>query len=319
MAMAGDDTHLYWVEYGTRDSLGNYQNDGALMSWAFESAVTTTLASRLPGPLDLAITESHAIVYTDGAPLVGRTIHPQVLRISLSGGNPEVVQEGEVPTSFAAVGGEAFWSTTAWTQGSGGAGGSSGTTAIYSISGAAGDTARVVVAPSASYGYYGLTADATHLYYGTYDSSSAISRVRHDGSAPEQVLSPFYPFGVRGAVIDGIESVNHPGIVLDEGPTSGGTWQRARALGAGDVWKVQFVGDRLYLDSHPLAPPPFVQASDWTRIGILTARLAAGDPPIRLLERNASQTYRYLDHLWVGTARALYWSDGRTIYAQMVP
>jgi hypothetical protein len=50
---------------------------------------------------------------------------------------------------------------------------------------------------------------------------------------------------------------------------------------------------------------------------VLTAGFAGTDPPIRVLERPRREWV--IDRLWVGTAAALYWSEGQAIYEQPLP
>ncbi len=264
------------------------------MTLGLDSGATTTLASSLPGPKDLGVTATHAYVYVDGAPLVGSPIRPQLLRVPLSGGVPDLVQDGKLPRSFAGSAGHAFWSADM---------------AIYSMSADPGATPSVLVGQD----YYDrLVADATHLYYFS-GSATTLWRTPLDGSVPESVISPAYPYALRGNVIDGVEDVNNgTGVMLDEMPKGGGTWQRVQPLGAGNVaGKVEIAGERLFFDSNPPEVGPYMQA-DFRRINVVTASFGAAARPIRLLESAAQQTY--LDHLWVGTATAFYWSDGRTIY-----
>lgn len=60
VALAANETALYWVEYGTRDSLGNYQHDGALKSVPLSGGEVTTVSASLPGPLQLWLTTKDA-------------------------------------------------------------------------------------------------------------------------------------------------------------------------------------------------------------------------------------------------------------------
>ncbi len=149
MTLSVDDAHLYWIEYGTRDALGNYQHDGTLFSYGLVDAKTTTLAANLPGPNALGITSTHAYVAVDGGPLIGGTAHAQVLRLPLSGGASELVQDAVSPGAFASVGDQAFWQST-W--------------GIYTILPTPGATVSNLFS---SYGYaQQLAADPNNLYYG---------------------------------------------------------------------------------------------------------------------------------------------------------
>jgi hypothetical protein len=99
--------------------------------------------------------------------------------------------------------------------------------------------------------------------------------------------------------------------LLDQAPASGGTWKRIRALGAGSVAsKFQLTGDRIFVDENPL--------QDVQRISVVTASLSSDAPPIRLLQRAAHPNYNFIDHLWIGTAKTFFWSNGNTIYAHAI-
>ena len=148
VALTASESRVYWLEYGTRDALGNYLHDGALMSYSVVDGTTAILAAGLPGPVGLALTTSHAYVFVDGAPLIGTPTQPQLLRVPLAGGGPVLVQEGAQPYSFAAAGSRAFWSS--WGN------------AVYSMLSDPNAVPTVFISEKA----YNLTTDATDLYYG---------------------------------------------------------------------------------------------------------------------------------------------------------
>ena len=87
------------------------QHDGALRAYDIASAKTTTLAADLPGPVALGITSEHAYIGVDGGNLIGAPAHPQLLRLLLSGGTTEVVQESEVG-ELTAAGDQAYWTAS---------------------------------------------------------------------------------------------------------------------------------------------------------------------------------------------------------------
>jgi hypothetical protein len=305
LALAADDAQLYWVEYGTRDSLGNYQNDGALMALAFAEGTATKLASQLPGPVALGMTSTHVYVYVDGAPLIGNPRHPQLLRLPLSGGAPELVQDGLNPSyssiPFAGAGDRAFWSTDS---------------AIYELASDAGATPSVFVANWGS----SLAADAADLFYvrlNDTSSSDVFWRAPLDRSAQKQLALPPYAFALSGNFIYGLEPLNNNTVlILDRAPKTGEFWQRVGALGAGGfVRSFQVVGDRYFFDVNP--PRAQNDMPDDTRVNIETASFASPDQPVRLLEIPAAAFG--LAPPWVGTATALYWSDGNAIYSIAVP
>src|SRR6266542_1416640 len=306
--LAADDANLYWITYGTRDNLGNHKNDGAFWSFSFKDGTTTAIASDFHGPVALGVTSTHAYVAIDGAPLIGSLTHPELLRVALSGGTPELVKDnagigGPIGAGgpFIGVGSQAAWTDQAVT---------------YFMSASA--TAPSVLL--AQGGWY-LATDGLNLYYddcpcwGVDNKTAKISRITLSGGTPEPLLSPAYMFGVHGDSLYGVEGIdNETGIVLDRAPVTGGKWQRVRALGAGGpASKFKIVGDRLFVDEYPPENSPYAQP-DSNRINVLTASLVSDDPPVRVLERAARKTL--VDSLWVGTSNALFWSDGNAIYSR---
>ena len=293
-ALTASESHVYWVEYGTRDALGNYQHDGALLAYAIADGTTTVVASALEGPIDVELTTSHAYIYIDGARPLNTPIHSQLLRVPLSGGTAELVQEGARPASFAAAGSKAFWSRN-YTE---------GTPNIYSLESDANAVPTVFVAAYAN----ALASDATDLYY---LSDQGLMRSPIASAAPVVLGASPGAFVLHDDSIFSLESVTAGGL-LQRGPKSGGDSLRVRALGSGTPSELQAVGDRYFLS--------VAQSGNWTPSGfayyaqVLTAGFVGTDPPIRLLERTKPITSP--DQLWVGTASDLYWSEGRTIYKQ---
>jgi hypothetical protein len=109
VALSASESYLHWLEYGTRNTLGTYQHDGTLMSYAIADGTTKTIASGLEGPTRLGLTTTHAYIYVDGGELIGTQIKPQLLRVPLAGGSVELVQDGTQFERFTAVGSQAFW------------------------------------------------------------------------------------------------------------------------------------------------------------------------------------------------------------------
>ncbi|MEI9948184.1 MAG: hypothetical protein WDO74_04205 [Pseudomonadota bacterium] len=90
-ALAADTTDLYWVDHGTFDDLGNYQNDGRLLKRGLVSGSDVlALASGLPGPVGVGLTTTHVFVYLDqvwqGKPRYA------LARVPIAGGAAQVVQ-----------------------------------------------------------------------------------------------------------------------------------------------------------------------------------------------------------------------------------
>jgi hypothetical protein len=314
VALAADDSRLYFVDYGTRDQLGNYQGDGALLAFAFEDSSTTTIASGLQGPTELGVTSSHAYFSVDGGGLVGTPAQAQLFRVPLEGGEPEVVP-GVYPrdgsnylSSFVSAGELAIWTGPTVIAGS-----PTSEAVTYAMSADAEATPSVLLEP----GGWSMATDGTSVFYTDWADYTSISRVSVHGGLRESLVSPFLPFGVNGDSLYGLEDVdNATGNVLVRAPKSGGPWERVRALGAGGGGtKFQLVGDRYFFSQHPPQQGAYVQ-QDGLRIAVVTAVLGSDDPPVRLLER---PTLGYqADELWVGTAETFFWTDGQRLYARSV-
>jgi hypothetical protein len=287
-ALAIDDTHLYWLEYGTRDSLGNYQNDGALMAMSLADGTKKKLATAIPGPNALGITNGQAYVMVDGAALVGAVEHLQLLRFPLTGGTSQLIQDGSPPllsrrpTIFAAVGSTAYWT---------------GPNSLYSV---ASDSALPTVVAT---GYVdGLHADATDLYFD--DGSAHISRTSlTPGSMVERLGLDLRPFDLNGDFIYGLEDTNN-GIILTKTAKSGGSWLRVIALGERFPTRLVFTSDRLFVEWRGSDHLP----------GVTTTTLGSTAPPIRLLD-----PVEGFVKSWVGTTSKVYWTDGRRIYSRAIP
>jgi hypothetical protein len=307
-AVNADDTRLYWVDYGSRDPLGNHLQDGTLMARALSDGTTATLASGLAGPVQVGITTSHAYFAVDGGGLVGSSSKPAIFRVPLTGGTPELVQQGSgigidgyCFGCFTHSGGQALWYGTS----------------TYKMS-AQENAAPTALLPEPT---AWLAADDTHLYYancacfGSLDTT--ISRIPIDGGTPEPLLSPAYTFALKGDFLYGIESVeNATGVILVRGPKTGGAWKRILALGAGGPQgSLKIVGNRYYFDARPPQQGSYT-AQDFTKMNIVTGVLDSGNPPVRVLHRAATQSN--LDHRWIGTEHALFWTDGNAIYSRSV-
>jgi hypothetical protein len=76
---------------------------------------------------------------------------------------------------------------------------------------------------------------------------------------------------------------------------------------------MKVVGDRYFIEMHRILPDQRV---------VLTGRFANDEPPIELPIPRMRLYWGYPSPdtaPWVGTAEALYWSDGKSIYRQPLP
>ena len=286
-AMAVDATHLYWVQYGTRDSLGNYQNDGALKAMKFSDRSTITLASGIEGPNALAVTSGHVYVLTDGAGLVGSPVQRTLLRFPLNGGSSEQIQTGTpplVPSStptLAVQGAVLYWG---------------GSDSVYALADDA--TVPTILASNAA---AQLAADDTTLFF--QDSSDYQLKSVPDAGGTAALLGlDARPFALSGDSIYGLESVDQ-GMILSKAAKVNSSWLRVRALGAGTPVRLQFAGERFFYEGYTYLASQIATVS--------TGTLNASLPLTRLLEFNFAQRMP-----WVGTADTFYWTDARRIYAR---
>jgi hypothetical protein len=294
MAMATDDTHLYWVEYGTRDGLGNYQHDGTLFSYAFADSKTTTVASSLPGPNALGITSGHAYVAVDGGPLIGSPAKAQVLRLPLTGGASELVQDSVSATNFASFGDQAFWGTN---------------TGLYTVLPTAGAMPSTLLTQYAAQ----IAVDATTVYA---TDDALIFSVPQTGTTLTPLVGPGYTFALGGELLYGVEQLNNAdGLILDSAPKTGGTWERKRALGTGSFPdRLQVIGDRFFFS----ASPDGNQGSDYSKEYIETGLISSSAAPLRLVEESGLGRSYSRRLLWTGTATAAFWSDGSAIFTRAI-
>jgi hypothetical protein len=307
VALNASDSHVYWLEYGTRDAAGNYQHDGALMSYRIVDGTTTTVASGLDGPSRLELTTTHAYIGTDGA-YGALTVITQMHRVPLIGGSVELLQEERsttVFTSFVNAGSQAFWSTR---------------TGIYTISAQA-DAVATLFLP---YPVYLIASDGTDLFYAGADG---VMRMPTAGAAPTTLAGNWggYKIALHDDGIFGLEALpngtaqrSSSGILLSRAPKSGGEFEQVRPLGAGapvGYGELRAIGDRYFFSVHEWAQDRDGTQGEQRRV--LTASFVDDDPPIRLLELPLQHP---VDHfLWVGTAGGVYWSDGQAIYEQPLP
>jgi hypothetical protein len=77
------------------------------------------------------------------------------------------------------------------------------------------------------------------------------------GGTPLGVVAPSYSYAVNADSAYGVESLGFgTGLILDQVPKAGGTWQRKRALGSGDgASALLLIGERYVFAANPAFPP----------------------------------------------------------------
>jgi hypothetical protein len=104
--------------------------------------------------------------------------------------------------------------------------------------------------------------------------------------------------------------------LLSQAAKSGGEFVRIRGLGSATASNLRAVGDRYFFEAVPTAPNCTAPTEQYvTRV--LSASFDQNNQAIQLLERPDRRSF--VNHLWVGTANALFWSEGRAIYKQSIP
>ena len=278
--MASDGAHLYWAEYGSRDALGNYKNNGALLSYSFADGALSSLSSNAVGPRQLAVTTQYVYLRTDGAALIGNPEDNRIWRFPLSGG--AATEFGAFPDGglFASHGERAFFNdgrnwyvanTTGWT-----------------------------VFPDSSPAYF-AAADDTTLFY----NWASLQSLPVAGGTATALASQLFPFALGDALIYGLEQVD-AGVLINKLPKTGGTWTRILALGSGSPQSIAVVGDRYFVSVQRYLD--FVGRED----SILTGPLDGSASPVRIVQQVRTGSPPGL--LFEATATALYWSDGRGVY-----
>ncbi|HYQ28659.1 MAG TPA: hypothetical protein VER04_15615, partial [Polyangiaceae bacterium] len=87
--LTADTENIYWVEHGTFDELGNYDNDGRLLKRGLSSGAITELARQLPGPLSVAVTPTHVFMYLDQ--VWDGKLRFSLARVPIAGGAAQIV------------------------------------------------------------------------------------------------------------------------------------------------------------------------------------------------------------------------------------
>jgi hypothetical protein len=113
-AVITDGTNLYWGNWGTFDSKGNYNNDGAILKAVASGGSTpVTLASKLSAPAAIAL-DGQNVYWTNigkltpaGLPAPGTG---SVMQVAISGGPPTTLASKQnIPLGIAVSGDTVYW------------------------------------------------------------------------------------------------------------------------------------------------------------------------------------------------------------------
>jgi hypothetical protein len=302
--LTASETTLYWVEYGSKDDLGNYQHDGQLFARDFDSSFVDEIATDLDGPIEVGLTTTHLYVYFDKHWAGGW--HSALARVPLGGGDVEVVMldakpltywDGPCPDLFCEQGPESF-------LGAGSTGYFTMPDGIYAIEAEQSEASLFVaegVAPMAA-------SDDSFFYYAP-SSWAELRRMPRTGGDSE-VISPdwFYAIDVLGdslySLEDGHGAAGAPGsqqtTYLSQMPASGGPWVHQREWDGSAGNRLMIVGGWFYQDGFDY---------DWH---VTRGSIDGSEEPERLLRFTGKNPDSVVKD-WVGTPVGVFWTDGKVI------
>jgi hypothetical protein len=290
-AMAASSTTLYWVEYGSEDSLGNFQNDGRLLARDFDSEEVRVLADDLPGAYGVAVTARHAYVYVD------RYLHdggprPALVRMTLAGADYALVRLLQ-PSGNGSCG------------------------CLVSVTGAAyfGDDDSVFRVPDEAptptkfldEPAFSMTADGTTLFYKAEDTGVWQAPLS-TGVASRLSTQVHRSLQTSGAYVYGLDIEDASKVFLARIPKDGSaSWERLAPGYVGDYGGSLQLVDELFF--HDLQLP---EGSPGCSRTLSCWKIVAG----KLEDTAAAQTVVELPKAvtaWVGTTAGVFWTSGAQI------
>ena len=288
-ALAADTTHLYWVEYGTADELGNYANNGRLLSRAFDSTDVTTLATDLAGSVGVAVTTTHVYAYLDRVWQDGGERYA-IVRVPLAGGELQTVH---VDLTQRGMYGKCGYSGKCFYEYDD-AGYFSRTDGVWEITAASDQAVRIAEGSLEVMG-----VDESHVYHigdSTVPRTQELSRIPRGGGDAELVTNDAKNanYALSGEYIYALAGT------LFRMPTSGGRWTALAQLGAGQGYELSIIGDDFYFDTH---------SGEWS----LTRGSLSNPESAAVIVHLAFQPEG-----WVGTPAGAYWTDGSAIYFRAI-
>ncbi len=282
-AVTADATAVYWVEHGTEDSLGNYQNDGRLVARDFDDEGVRVIVDSLPGAVGVALTSEHAYVSVDQ--LYDSGLRNALVRVPLAGGAPETVlikSDEYWPYNFLCAGCFVHHGDTGYFPLA---------DKLYRITpeASAPEVFSNIVA-------YELTAGVDSLYV---QSDDGIWVIPYDTGEPGLVTTELrYEIQVSGDYLYGIED-GTSSLYLSRMPLAGGAWVRLppRRVAAYS-WRMQILDGLFFHDIH--------RESGWQlKQGNLSDPEGAGTA----LDLREADSHR----IWVGTHHGVFWNDGSRV------
>ena len=284
-ALDADTTDLYWVDHGTFDDLGNYNNDGRLWKRALAAGSSEVpLASGLAGPVGLGLTTTHVFVYLDqvwqGKPRYALS------RVPIAGGAAQVVQLDAWPN------GERQGDCARCLV-------HSGDTLYFPLEGGIYKIAAQDAQPSlfSTLRASSLAIAGEYLYL-TTRISGGVWRIPLVGGAAEQLSAdPRLNIQVAGGYVYSLDNGANRAY-LTRMPATGGPWLRLPKARSSSAFQLQIAGDWFFHELFSDAGHQFVAG--------LLADTASAAVPLTLADSTSVRA-------WVGTPQGIFWTGGQVI------
>jgi len=281
--LTADSSDLYWVEHGSFDELGNYDNDGRLMKRDFASGSSTELAKDLAGPVSVALTTTHVFMYLDQ--VWEGNLRFSLARMPLAGGPAQVVELDALPNGpglepclhcLVHAGDTLYFPLP---------------TGLYKL--AAQDAEPSLFSPLRA---SSLAIAGDYLYLVTR-AGDAIWRVPLAGGEATQLSAdPRQNIQVWGDYVYSHDTRSSSSY-LTRMPVAGGPWVRLPKAQSGFAEQLQITGDSFFYRLGSETEQAFVVGS-------------LGDPAAAFvslaLPRNVAKA-------WIGTTQGLFWTGGQVI------
>ena len=280
-ALSADLGNLYWADFGTYDTLGNYNGDGRLEKRAFTAEASTQLVGALAGPKGLKLTASHAFVYLEQ--YWDTKTRPALVRVPLAGGSAQLVMldvdYAACPHCFA----------------------SSGTTGYFVAQDGIYQMAPQDAKPAvfSAFAASELSCSGDYLYALSNQYPREVWRFPLAGGAGQLLTSdPRFSLQASGSYVYGLENAGNKGY-LTRMTNSGAPWARVQKAWPGQVVELQISGTSFFHGNIDFGGNyHFVQGL-----------LADNGSAVATFTVADWQTVRS----WVGTSAGIFWSNGYRI------
>jgi hypothetical protein len=237
-----NDQSVYWTDYGSKDKLGNYQDDGRLYMRGLDGGPTTVVADSLLGPGLVGVSSDYVYLTLDQR---AETDLPDgVARMPLSGGPLEPLQslgDGFSPAMFVATADYEYWNSIF---------------DVYRIAQTAGAQVETFF-----HGEVGpILADDTRLYFyskpsplNAFGGAEGVWTLPLTGGGTPKKLTDYAGglLQLQGDYLYGVEHVEFGPTYLTRMPKAGGAWKRVANAHDGTRWaSIAVDGDNYLVDEQ---------------------------------------------------------------------